>query len=79
MSNLYERCFIYSRTQQERILAANKAAGKPTPKFGHVVVNGVPKTYTDNIMSMDRAPYADSILLVKGDLRKLKYTDHEFF
>ena len=78
MSNMYERYWIYSRTQMEKIISANEKAGRPTPTFGTVIVNGVHKIYTDKITDMSHAPFADSILLIKGDERKIKYTNITF-
>lgn len=77
-NNLYERYWIYSRTQMEKIIKANEKAGRPSPTFGTVIVNGTPKIYTDKITDMSRAPFPDSILLIKGDERKIKYTNISF-
>nr|DAS08411.1 MAG TPA: hypothetical protein [Caudoviricetes sp.] len=74
MSNIRERFFIYSREQMDRIMDANKNTGRPAPVFGKVIVNGVPKIYTDILTSMDNAPFADAELLISGDLYKIKHT-----
>jgi hypothetical protein len=74
MSNIYERCFIFSREQMEHRISVETANGGSTPKFGSVIVNGIPKTYTDIVVSMDKARYSDSTLLVRGDIRTIKYT-----
>ena len=78
MSNLYERYFIYSRTQMDRINAANNKAGRKNPTYGTVVVNGIPKTYTDRVSSMTNIPYADSVILIQGDIRKIHFTEPDF-
>lgn len=74
MANIYERCFIYSREQYNRIMSVNKKTGRKFA-FGKVIINGIPKIYTDKLVSMDKAVFADSILLIKGDIRKIKYTE----
>jgi hypothetical protein len=51
------------------------ANGGKKPKFGTVIVNGVPKTYTDVILSMDKARFSDTTLLVRGDIRTIKFTE----
>lgn len=71
---MYERCFVYSREQHDRIEKVNKNAGRKYA-FGKVIVNGIPKVYTDKIVSMDKAVFADSVLVIKGDIRKIKYTE----
>ena len=78
MSNLYDRYFIFSRTQMERINDANTKAGRPAPVFGTVIVNGIAKTYTDKIIDMNKAPFADSVIITQGDVRKIKFTQPEF-
>jgi len=76
MSNIiYDRCFIYSREQQETKTNIETSAGRSKPKFGSVIVKGVPKIYTDIITSMDKARYSDSILIIKGDIRTIKFTE----
>lgn len=58
----------------DRIMDANKRTGKPMPTFGKVIVNGVPKVYTDILTTMDNAPFADAELLISGDIYKIKHT-----
>ena len=41
--------------------------------FGTVSVRGVPKRYTSIVSSMENTK-PDSIVLIKGDIRKIKYT-----
>lgn len=77
MSSIYERCFIYSRTQMDNRIKVETANGGKKPKFGTVIINGVPRIYTDVVVSMDKVRYADSTLLVKGDIRTIKYTEPE--
>lgn len=58
----------------DRIMDANKRTGKPAPTFGKVIVNGVPKVYTDILTTMGNAPFADAELLISGDIYKIKHT-----
>lgn len=73
MTDMYHRIFIFSREQAEQKKKLDNRMGKLS-KFGTVMVNGVPKTYTDIIASMSQAKYADSIKIAEGDIRKMKYT-----
>ena len=66
--------WIYSRTQQDRIDAANKAAGLVNPTYGKVVVNGSQKIYTDIVTDMSRTPFTDAKILIKGRKDKISYT-----
>ena len=77
MSSINDRFFIYSRTQQERIIAANKTAGRPAPTFGKVIVNGIPKVYTDKRVDSN-SPFADAVLLIFGNEYKIKHTEPSF-
>jgi hypothetical protein len=66
--------WIYSRTQQDRIDEANKAAGLVNPTYGKVVVNGSQKIYTDIVTDMSRTPFADAKIVIKGRKDKISYT-----
>lgn len=80
--SIYERCFVYSRTQADDILKVETKNNIPTArkkfKLGRVVVNGVQKDYTEIVTSMDRARYPDAILVAKGDIRNMKFTEPTF-
>lgn len=77
MANINTRYFIYSREQQERIVAANKTAGRPAPVFGKVIVNGIPKIYTDKRMDTN-SQFADAVVLISGNEFKIKHTEPSF-
>lgn len=70
--SLYERYFVYSQDQKNELFNVLKSAKRP--KLGTVVVNGVAKEYTDIIVDMKKARFADTILVAKGDIRKMKFT-----
>ena len=65
--------FIFSITQMERRLEIEKGMSSGRPKLGTVVVNGVPKEYTDIITNMDRCP-GDGRVVAKGELKNMRYT-----
>lgn len=77
MSNIYERCFIFSKEQMDNKIAIETDNGGKKRKLGTVIVNGIPKTYTDIVLSMDKTRFSDSILLLRGDIRTVKYTQPE--
>jgi hypothetical protein len=45
-----------------------------TTKLGTVLVNGIPKHYTDILTSMANCKYSDAIKVIEGDIRKIHYT-----
>jgi hypothetical protein len=57
----------------EDMKALAKKRGDINPKFGTVVVNGVPKQFTAMVASITRLRYADSKVLISGDMRAIKY------
>lgn len=75
MSNIYNRYFIFSKTQMEQMLKIAKSRGSDNPEFGKVIVNGSPKIYTNITLSTDNLRYSDSKILIGGDIRNIKYTD----
>jgi hypothetical protein len=68
-TSMYYRIFVYSATEEERRM---KIHGN-TASFGTVVCKGVPKRYTSITTSTDNLP-SDALVLIKGDIRKIKYT-----
>ena len=76
-SNMYERTFVYSRQQMDDQIRIELNAGRPKPKFGMVNVNGVFKTYTEILPPGRESRYADARVLIKDDMRKIKYTKAE--
>lgn len=76
--SIYNRIWIYSFTEEEYL--RNSHIGSSSKKFrlGVVVVNGIPKNYTSIIKSLDNIRFSDSVVVTRGDIRKVKYTDHTF-
>lgn len=68
--SMYYRYFVYSAEEAER---ATRIYGK-TAAPGSVIVKGVPKPYT-SIMTDPSAMNTDAIVVTKGDIRKIKYTE----
>ena len=73
MTDMYFRIFIFSREQAEQKKQIDKKMGK-LGTLGTVIVNGVPKAYTDIVASMSQVKYSDSIKVTEGDIRKIKYS-----
>lgn len=68
-SSMYLRYFVYSAEEEslkQKVHGANAA-------FGTVYVRGVPKRYT-SIVRNPAESKSDAIVLIKGDIRKIKYT-----
>jgi hypothetical protein len=70
--DIYRRIFVYSRQQQEDKMNIDRKMGRNS-KFGTVIVNGVPKTYTDIVTNMSKCKFSDSIIVCTGDIRKIKF------
>lgn len=68
-ASMYERYFVYSAEEESLKIKIHGADAS----FGEVLVRGVLKRYTSILTSMDNAK-PDALLLIKGDLRKIKYT-----
>jgi hypothetical protein len=68
-TSMYFRYFVYS-AEEETLM--QKTLG-PDVTFGTVSVRGVPKRYTSIVKDMS-ATKPDAIVLIKGDIRKIKYT-----
>lgn len=77
-SSIYNRCFIFSKTQLDQMIQIKKGTSAAKPKLGRVIVNGVPKQYTDKVVSMDRVPFSDAVLVYQGDIRSTEWTDPEW-
>lgn len=70
--DIYYRCFVFSREQYDQKASVARKMGK-IYKSGRVLVNGIPKPYTDLLTSFSNAKFADSIEVISGDIRKLRY------
>lgn len=68
-SAMYHRYFVYSAEEEalkQKVHGANAT-------FGTVSVRGVPKRYTSIVRDPSESK-SDAIVLIKGDIRKIKYT-----
>lgn len=72
MQDIYYRYFVFSRTQLEDIKKREEKLGRYAT-IGKVIVDGIAKEYTDIILNMESAKYADSIIITEGDIRKITY------
>ena len=66
--SLYYRFFVYSseeETLRQKLHGSNAS-------FGTVVVRGIPKRYTSILTDLKDAK-PDAIVVIKGDIRKIKY------
>lgn len=68
-SSMYFRYFLYSAEEE----ALRMQVHGQNASFGTVSVKGVPKRYTSIVTSMDNAK-SDAIVIISGDIRKIRYT-----
>lgn len=69
--SMYYRYFVYSEQEADLFSKAH-----PTGELGTVIVNGIPKKYTSMVLDTNDSK-SDAIVVVKGDIRKIKYTNHK--
>lgn len=67
--SMYYRYFVYSAEEE----ALRQKIHGNNASFGTVIVRGVPKRYTSIVTDMKNSK-ADSLIICKGDIRKIKYT-----
>lgn len=70
--DIYYRYFVFSRDQMDDQRRRAEKLGQ-VAKFGKVIVDGIPKEYTDILLDMKSAKYPDSILIAEGDIRSITY------
>lgn len=68
-SSMYYRYFVYSAEEE----ALKQKIYGQNAEFGTVTVRGIPKRYTSILTDMKNSK-ADSIVVCKGDIRKIRYT-----
>lgn len=76
--SIYIRLWIYSATEEEYLKNSHKGFSNKKFKLGIVIVNGIPKNYTSIVKSVENIKFPDSVVITKGDIRTIKYTDHTF-
>lgn len=70
--SMYYRYFVYSAEEESML---RKVHGNGL-KLGNVIVRGVPKQYTSIVTDPNDAK-SDALIVIKGDIRKIKYTPLE--
>ena len=68
-SSMYYRYFVYSAEEE----ALRQKVNGQNASFGTVIVRGIEKRYTSILTDMKDSK-ADSIIVCKGDIRKIRYT-----
>ena len=69
---MYNRYFMYSTEEEE----LRKKIHGNNVSFGTVFVRGIPKRYT-SIVRDPKDAKADAIVVISGDIRKIKYIPPE--
>ena len=67
--SIYTRLFVYSAEEEQRKIRVHGS----NASFGTVICKGVPKRYTSIATTTEELP-TDALVLIKGDIRKIKYT-----
>ena len=71
-NNEFMRYWVYSRQQAEQQMKIHKARNISNMHFKRIEINGVAKPFTSELRSMKDIVYSDSILVAKGDKRKME-------
>ena len=71
----YMRYFMYSTEQMKLKRTIEKRLGRDLV-LGTVIVKGEQKQYTEIVTDPKNVKYSDAEIVVYGDIRELKYTDH---
>lgn len=71
--SMYFRYFVYSSLEEDRCKRIYGGSYSP----GNVMVRGIPKPYTDILTDLD-ATEPSTIVVIKGDIRKIKYTEPKY-
>ena len=66
---MYYRYFVYSAEEE----ALRQKVYGNNASFGTVIVRGIPKRYTSIVTDINNSK-SDSIVVCKGDIRKIRYT-----
>lgn len=64
--------FIYSKEEMELMKNIAKKRGKNLT-LGTVIVNGLPKTYTNIVLNPSDSRFTDAIIVTSGILGDIKY------
>lgn len=64
------KTFVFSQTQQTEL---KNIHGK-NYAFGHVIVNGQKKIYTDIIKDISKCRFSDAKVLITGEINSIQYT-----
>ena len=67
--SMYYRYFVYSAEEE----ALRQKVYGNNASFGTVIVRGIPKRYTSIVTDINNSK-SDSIVVCKGDIRKIRYT-----
>lgn len=73
MNNINYRYFYYSSSSAEEINKIEKAMN-PNFQLPWVVANGIKKYYTDIVTNPSKLKHKDAILIAKGDMRRMSFS-----
>lgn len=74
--SMYNRFWIYSDTEAELLKKVTNKTSYKKVSLGTVInESGISKSFTSIINKLDKIKYADSVVVMEGDIRKVKYTD----
>ena len=74
--SIYNRVWVYSKSEAEKIRALAKGVTATKMKLGTVITEGgVSKQYTSILTSRENITTPDSIVVREGDIRTVKFTE----
>ena len=69
----FYRVFVFSQQQLDRFMEIEQKKTGRTPRTKSVIVNGLPKVYTEILKDAKNCRYSDALILIDGDIRRIKY------
>lgn len=73
-SSIYTRYWVYSAEEANKLLRVMKTSSSSKSKLGTVIKNGSPRQYTSIVTDPSMIKYSDSVIVMTGDIRTVKFT-----
>ena len=75
---IFNRIWVYSRAEAERMKNVNHSISSENIKLGTVVTDGgIAQPYTSIVRNKSQIREADAVIVASGDMRKIHYTPHQ--
>lgn len=77
--SMYKRYWVYSETEAGLLQKTNQNLNYDKMSLGKVInENGIIKNFTSIVSKKSNIRYSDSIIVMEGDIRQVRYTSPQF-